>query len=78
MTRSKIELATILAGLRGKGEDPVQIAREMSVMKLFAEIQKIEDEAPPKAPEAPKATEVPKPQKKKHILSWLVDSSDEE
>ena len=69
MTRSKIELATILAGLRGKGDDPAQLAREMSVMKLFAEIQKMEDEVP-KAPEVPKA-------KKKHVLSWLLDSDED-
>jgi len=75
MTRSKIELATILAGLRGKGDDPAQLAREMSVMKLFAEIQKMEDAAP-KAPEVPKAPEAPKA-KKKHVLSWLLDSDED-
>jgi fructose-1,6-bisphosphatase len=45
MTRSKTELATILAKLRGKDEDPVALANEMSLMKLCYEIQKVEEEA---------------------------------
>ena len=44
MTRSKIELAIILAKLRGKDEDPVALANEMSLMKLCYEIQKVEEE----------------------------------
>jgi hypothetical protein len=44
MTRSKIELAIILAKLRGKDEDPVALSNEMSLMKLCYEIQKVEEE----------------------------------
>jgi hypothetical protein len=44
MTRSKLELATILVKLRGDASDPVLIAKEMSLLKLCYEIQKIEEE----------------------------------
>lgn len=87
MTRSKLELATILAKLRGDDSDPAELAKEMSLLKLCYEIQKIEEtQAEPltkkeeevveelKAP--PEATT--KKQKHKHILSWLVDSSSDE
>ena len=55
MTRSKLDLATILVKLKGSDEDPVQVAKEMSLMKLCYEIQKVEEEteASPGAPEAP-------------------------
>ena len=43
MTRSKVELATILVKLRGSDEDPVELAKEMSLMKLCYEIQKVEE-----------------------------------
>jgi len=45
MTRSKVELATILVKLRGSDEDPVVLAKEMSLMKLCYEIQKVEEES---------------------------------
>ena len=56
MTRSKIELAIILAKLRGKDEDPVALANEMSLMKLCYEIQKVEEEREASA-SAPEATQ---------------------
>jgi len=106
-TRSKLDLATILAKLRGDGADPEVLAKELTLMKLCHEIQKIEeereqDEAAQPAPEAPEEEVKPpaepltkkeekmigeikapaeantKEKKNKHILSWLLDSSDEE
>ena len=44
MTRSKLELATILAKLRGDDSDPDKLAKEMSLLKLCYEIQKVEEE----------------------------------
>ena len=44
MTRSKLELATILVKLRGDDSDPEKLAKEMSLLKLCYEIQKIEEE----------------------------------
>jgi hypothetical protein len=44
MTRSKLELATILVKLRGDDSDPSLVAKEMSLLKLCYEIQKIEEE----------------------------------
>lgn len=83
MTRSKVELATILVKLRGTNEDPSQLAKEMSLMKLCYEIQKVEEEAEKKQLEelSNKQKEVVseiKTKKKKHLLSWLLDSSDDE
>ena len=83
MTRSKIEFATILATMRGQGEDPKQLAQDMSLRKLCYEIEKLENEqetlkesiakVPEPLDEPPK-----KPQRHKHILSWLLDSSSED
>jgi len=101
MTRSKLDLATILVKLRGDGSDPEVLAKELTLMKLCHEIQKLEEEreleaeAETPVPEQPaepltrkeeqmieeiKApTEADtKAKKKKHILSWLLDSSDED
>lgn len=79
MTRSKIEFATILATLRGQGEDPAQLAQDMSLRKLCYEIEKLE-EAEPVAP--PPLAEVPKPpppKKVKALWSRLnLEDSDEE
>ena len=72
MTRSKIDLATILAKLRADGSDPAKLASEMTFSKLCCEIQKIEDEKE-SAPDPE-----PQPKKKKNILSWLLDASDDE
>ena len=99
MTRSKLDLATILVKLRGDdSQDPVKLAKEMSLLKLCYEIQKIEEakelETPSTEPQAEEATltkkeeaiveelkappkETPN-QRKKHILSWLLDSSSDE
>lgn len=59
MTRSKLELAIILASLRGDGSKPQQLAADMSLRKLCYEIEKIEEEneardkkTPPPKPEA--------------------------
>ena len=106
MTRSKLDLATILVKLRGDGSDPEVLAKELTLMKLCHAIQKIEEEreqdeaakeepAPEEAKEEPaepltkkeeemiKEIKAPieadtKAKKEKHILSWLLDSSDEE
>jgi hypothetical protein len=86
MTRSKIEFATILATMRGQGEDPKQLAQDMSLRKLCYEIEKLEQEAETlkeSAPEGPQdettLSEPPKkPPRQKHILSWLLDSSSED
>lgn len=93
MTRSKLELAIILAKLRGKDEDPAKLASEMSLMKLCYEIQKVEEEREQaETVEEPQLTkkeetivkEIKVPEKStsrekhRHILSWLLDSSDEE
>ena len=109
MTRSKLDLATILVKLRGDGSDPEVLAKEMTLMKLCHAIQKIEEEreqdeavqdakeepAPEEAKEEPaepltkkeeemiKEIKAPaeantKAKKEKHILSWLLDSSEDE
>ena len=107
MTRSKLDLATILAKLRGDDSNPEILAKELTLMKLCHEIQKIEEareqdeaaqpaqiqgEEEPAAPAEPltkkeeemiKEIKAPveadtKEKKQKHILSWLLDSSDEE
>ena len=80
MTRSKVEFATILASLRGQGEDPKQLAEGMTLRKLCYEIEKLEqeqeslketaDETPPKDPEKPKGA--------RPFWSWLLADSDEE
>lgn len=103
MTRSKLDLATILAKLRGDGSDPEILAKELTLMKLCHEIQKIEEEReaqpaqiqeeeevkPPAEPLTKKEEKMieeikapaeanTKEKKNKHILSWLLDSSDDE
>jgi hypothetical protein len=87
MTRSKLDLATILAKLRGDGSDPVILAKDMTLMKLCHEIQKIEEaaEEPLTKEEEKMVEEIKAPieantnsKKEKHILSWLLDSSDDE
>jgi hypothetical protein len=50
MTRSKVELATILVKLRGSDEDPAVLAKEMSLMKLCYEIQRVEEERESQTP----------------------------
>lgn len=105
MTRSKLDLATILVKLRGDNSDPEVLAKELTLMKLCHEIQKLEEERELEAEKVPEETESPaeqpaepltkkeeqmieeikapveadtKAKKKKHILSWLLDSSDDE
>jgi len=63
MTRSKVEFATILASLRGRGEDPQKLAQDMTLRRLCYEIEKAEAEAEARAPPAPapkKTTKAPK------------------
>ena len=93
MTRSKLDLATILVKLRGDDSmDPAKLAKEMSLVKLCYEIQKIEEakeeaqdgeatltkkeEAIVEELKAPE--KATKKQRQKHILSWLLDSSSDE
>jgi hypothetical protein len=83
MTRSKIEFATILATMRGQGEDPKQLAQDMSLRKLCYEIEKLENESQPQAEtiakvpepleEPPKKSKGPRP-----FWSWLLADSDDE
>jgi hypothetical protein len=111
MTRSKLDLATILAKLRGDNSNPDDLAKEMTLMKLCHEIQKIEEareqdeaapgEVPENESDEPTRSEQPaepltkkeekmieeikapaeadtKEKKQTHILSWLLDSSEDE
>jgi hypothetical protein len=91
MTRSKIEFATILATLRGQGEDPAKLAQDMSLRKLCYEIEKLENESQsqaetipqvheqaPEVPQEQKEPQKPKAERRKHLLSWLIDSSSED
>ena len=110
-TRSKLDLATILAKLRGDNSNPEDLAKEMTLMKLCHEIQKIEEareaqeeskEVPENESDEPTRSEQPpaepltkkeekiieeikapaeantKEKKQTHILSWLLDSSEDE
>jgi hypothetical protein len=84
MTRSKIEFATILASLRGQGEDPKQLAQDMTLRKLCYEIEKLEQEieSRPQAetiPSGPKTDTSPKKKKgPRPFWSWLLADSDDE
>jgi hypothetical protein len=84
MTRSKIEFATILATMRGQGEDPKQLAQDMSLRKLCYEIEKLEQEQEQESPKetTPKVEEPPKETKKtkgpRPFWSWLLADSDDE
>jgi hypothetical protein len=79
MTRSKTEFATILASMRGQGEDPAQLAEGMTLRKLCYEIEKLEQEqeslkeTTPQVPEPPKKPKGPRP-----FWSWLLADSDAE
>ena len=75
MTRSKIEFATILATMRGQGEDPNQLAQEMTLRKLCYEIEKLEQEQESLKETTP---EPPKKAKVRPFWSWLLADSDEE
>jgi hypothetical protein len=61
MTRSKLDLATILVKLRGDNSDPEKLAKELSLVKLCYEIQKIEEEREAAAAEGEKAAPVEEP-----------------
>lgn len=75
MTKSKIDLAIILSCMRGKNEDPLELAASMSVRKLCYEIEKCEV---PEIEVEVKIEEIPV-KKKKHFMSWLTEeSSDDE
>jgi len=92
MTRSKIEFATILASMRGQGEDPKQLAEGMSLRKLCYEIEKLEQEleaVPEAVPEAePEKARVEMPEeapethsgraRARPFWSFLQGDSDEE
>lgn len=58
MTRTKIEFATILAAMRKDGSKPEDLAKEMTIMKLCYEIQKLEDAEVPE-PDPESETETP-------------------
>jgi hypothetical protein len=80
MTRSKIEFATILATMRGQGEDPAKLAQEMTLRKLCYEIEKIEQaaEEASKVPEEPKEETSKKSKGPRPFWSWLLADSDDE
>lgn len=81
MTRSKTEFATILATMRGQGEDPAQLAEGMTLRKLCYEIEKLEQEqeSRPQVETTPKAPEPPtKPKGPRPFWSWLLADSDQE
>jgi len=87
MTQKKSALAQHLADLLKDGTD-VKELEKWTVQKLHYEIQKIEEEAPAKEPEAPaepepakEAEAAPEPPKKKsrNLLQIILgDSSDDE
>lgn len=72
MTRSKLELATILASLRGDGSKPQQLAADMTLRKLCYEIEKVEEENEARAKKPPPP---PKPEAKSSSF-WSFLSSD--
>jgi hypothetical protein len=85
MTRSKIEFATILATMRGQGEDPKQLAQDMSLRKLCYEIEKLEQEAETLKESTPAPSEKVDPPKETNkkkgprpFWSWLLADSDDE
>ena len=65
--------------MRGQGEDPKQLAQDMSLRKLCYEIEKLENEQETlkesidKVPEPPKKSKGPRP-----FWSWLLADSDDE
>lgn len=76
MTRSKLDLATILVKLRGSDEDPAVLAKEMSLMKLCYEIQRVEEdnqagepETPVEAPKEEAPVEAPKEEPKEELTA---------
>lgn len=79
MTRSKLELATILVKLRGDDSDPALVAKEMSLLKLCYEIQKIEEEKELEAlsnenkeePKVEETKEIPLTKKEEEIVEEL-------
>ena len=84
MTRSKLEFATILATLRGQGEDPQKLAQEMTLRKLCYEIELAEEELakvqkPEPEVEAEPEEEEPPPKKLKPLWDRITYAdSDEE
>lgn len=76
MTRSKLEFATILASLRGQGEDPQKLAQEMTLRKLCYEIEKAEEAKTAAAPPAPPAQKV---KRAKSLWEWItLEESDDD
>jgi len=75
MTRSKLEFATILASIRGQGEDPHKLAQEMTLRKLCHEIEKVEEAKAAEVAEAP-----PKKEKRtKSLWEWItLEESDDD
>jgi hypothetical protein len=80
MTRSKLEFATILASIRGQGEDPQKLAQEMTLRKLCYEIEKAEEDKA-KVVEETKAVEEPpkKEKRRKSLWEWItLEESDDD
>jgi hypothetical protein len=77
MTRSKVEFATILAGLRGRGEDPQKLAQDMTLRRLCYEIEKAESEAEARAPPTPAPKKTAKAPKSLWDRITLENSDDD-
>ena len=75
MTRSKLDLAKILVGLRMDGSDPEKLAQEMTLRRLCFEIEKIEGEEPLETKEP---LEKPKKESRPFWAFLTHDSSDDE
>lgn len=79
MTRSKIEFATILATMRGQGEDPAKLAQDTSLRKLCYEIEKIEQQQEQEVRNVdPPKIETTKSKGPRPFWSWLLADSDDE
>lgn len=69
--------------MRGQGEDPKQLAHDMTLRKLCYEIEKLEQESEEAAvavvaPEPPENPNIEKKTKVRPFWSWLLADSDEE
>lgn len=78
MTRSKLDLAKILVGLRKDGSDPEKLAQEMTLRRLCFEIEKIEGEEPLEKATGEEPFAKPKKESRPFWAFLTHDSSDED
>ena len=64
--------------MRGQGEDPKQLAQDMSLRKLCYEIEKLEQEQETLKEAAPKEEPPKKKKGPRPFWSWLMADSDDE